>query len=153
MDDEPRKRLAHANCSFVTSQVQMCEDKVGPGTTRVPLYLNHPITQLACWGPERDKLTRVILKLNGHTFIDKSREVLEYEQQELMQVLCKAWVLFLSDKDYYERHHCGVNMSRIDNVKLILHTSQEVTTDLHVLGVNLNTVQISSGMLGMKFAN
>jgi hypothetical protein len=107
--------------------------------------------QLAFWGPVKDKLKTVCLKLNGHSVVHKTAEVLEYEKQELMQVPCSAWVLFLSDRDYYDKYHCGFNMSRIDNVELILETDQETTTDLHVLAVNLNLARIASGMLGMAF--
>lgn len=155
LDDLPRGRLAAktADHQIVTSQVQIMGDKVGPGTARVNFYLNHPVTQLAFWGPQKDKLKRVCLKLNGKAIVDKTAEILEYEKQELLQVPCKAWVLFLSDKNYYERYHCGVNMSRIDHVELILETEQEETTDLHVVAVNLNIGRVSSGMFGLAYAS
>lgn len=138
---------------FITVQNQYTGAEVlKKGINRIKLNFNHPVYVIYFWGFEKDKVKKVRLLLNNAVFFEGSAAVLAHQKACRGFSHVDPMMLFLSEEDPGQPTKTTVNFSRIDNPILEIETEQEDETPVYVVGLNLQPLRYSCGMVGLVFS-
>jgi hypothetical protein len=149
-----RQKLMSEPHSFITVQNQYCgEDVCKKGVNKIRINFNHPMHLIYFWGCDRTKVKNVKVLLNEKAFYDGPIEPLIHKQLQ-RNVTTDVTVIFFSNDDIAKSNSTksSVNFSRIDNAFLVIETDQEEETPLYVIGLNMQPVRYTMGMVGLAFA-
>lgn len=152
LEIDKRRQLFQTSHEFITIQHQWTgSEKMVCGHTAFKLNFNHPVYLLYFWGFDKSKVRNIKIVLNGQDFYNGSAEALEhYKSSRGYDV--EPMMFFFSQDDFDKPAKCTVNFSRIDSAQLIIQSDQHEATDVHIIGLNVQPVRFSSGMMGLAFS-
>lgn len=137
---------------FITIQNQYTGvDQIKKGVNEIKLSYNHPVYLIYLWGFDKSKVTNVRLLVNTAVLIDASVAVLEHQKACRGFGHVEPLMLFLSDKNPGEHTFSTVNFSRIDSSWIEITTEQE-SANVHCVGLNIQPLRYSQGLVGLAFS-
>lgn len=126
-------------------------EQIVKGVNRIQLNLNHHIRFIYFWGIDTTKVTSVSLVFDGHLFYKGTIEAMEHAKALFGYPDVDAPMIVFSFDEMDVYPNSAINFNEYDKAMLELETSEEAAT-LHIVGVNINTMLMSCGMIGLKNA-
>ena len=177
LDTHERRMFAQQPHEYLIDQLQFTGAEAKPsGKTRfnIPLFFNHP-TQELIWVLQKqteidnnrwfnyegltagqDGLVEAKIQLNGHDLFQE-REAKYFRMVQPLEHHTRIPDKFIYDYSFALdpedlRPSGSVNLSRIDNVTLVLET-EDYQGEIRIYARSKNVMKIISGMAGLKYAN
>lgn len=153
LNSPERNALFENPHEFITVQNQYVgADRISKGVNEIQLCYNHPIYLIYFWGMDKTKIKNVKLLLNKGVFFDGPLQILEHQKIQRGYGQIDPVIIFLSPDNLNMPTKCSVNFSRIDYAKLVIDTEEEDPVDVHIVGLNMQTLRYINGMIGLAYS-
>ena len=184
MDTDERRSMAQESHEYLIEQLQYTTDNIPSGNTssNINICFNHPVKEFI-WSIEEnttdthpftfskldannepvtfdtESFRKAKLQINGHDrmcFQDSEyyRLMVPFQRHTRVpgrNIYCYSFALKPEDPNPTG----SINMSRIDNSRLILELKSTARNDriFHTFATNYNVLKVQSGMAGLAFSN
>ncbi len=150
---EYKKMLHNAICQ-ITYQTQFDgSENCKQGTNEFRLNFLHPLTYIFFWGPEKRKIKRILLQLEGHAFVDCTPDELEYEiRDSLPDAPKEVNYIQLSEGKPFSPALSAIDASRIQNMTLSLECDEMPETDIFICAINWQHTIMHRGLAGLSYS-
>lgn len=149
-----KRQYLNTGYDMVTTQNQFCgEEIMKKGVNKFKIRFNHPMYLMYFWGFDKTKVKNIKLMLNDKVaFFNGPVEILEHTKINKGFGSLEPIMLFFSPDKPCTRTKSILNFSRIDNAYIEIDTDQEDETPMYMVGINMQSLRCSCGMVGLVFS-